>query len=143
MLSLLSDVLLIGATLGLAAWCRVLSLRLRAADEARPAGPERRPPAEPAAVAALEGRLAALEGAVAASLARLTDHAGRVGEANARADDRIGRMEMLLASLEDLEEESADRLLQEGAARAPAPAEPPERLPSFRAARHAVAGSGA
>lgn len=138
-LSLLSDLLLIGATLGLAAWCRLLSRRLRAADDAgaAPAAPS----IDAGAVDALAAKLAALEGALAAASGRLSDHAARVAEANAQADDRIGRMEMLLASLEDLEEESADRLLQDAErSRDPAPAEP---LPSFRANRLAVAGGGA
>ncbi len=99
---------------------------------------------DPGAVYALAGRLTAIEEAVAAAATRLTDHTTRLADANAQADDRIGRMEMLLASLEDLEEESADRLLQgSDPTRGSSAVEPAERLPSFRAARQVTAGGGA
>lgn len=134
-LSLLSDLLLIGATLGLAAWCRQLSMRLRAFDAA--------PRADATDLAGrlseLAAQIAPLEAVIAAASTDTIDRAGRVEAANRLADDRIGRMEMLLASLEDLEEENADRLLQVGG---PPTVDPVERMPSFRASRLESGGRG-
>lgn len=142
MLGLLSDLLLVSATLGLAFWCRILSQRLRPAHTAeKEAGP---PSVTPDIVEGLKERLIQLDSAIAVSASQVADRVARMEEMNRQADDRIGRMEMLLASLEDLEEESADRLLQEEVQRRdtiPAMATmPEERLPSFRAARNAVSG---
>lgn len=139
MLGLVSDLLLVSATLGLAFWCRMLSRRLALADST--AGKSAAPSVAPEAVAALEHRLAQLDAAISAQASQTADRAARLDEANRQADDRIGRMEMLLASLEDLEEESADRLLGDDARRRdPLPAMPEEQIPSFRAARNMASG---
>lgn len=129
-LSLLSDILLIAATVGLAVWCRLLSNRLRAFNAAD-AGTEE-------TIAALARRVDDLRTSIAAARIDTTGRDARIAELNAGADDRIGRMEMLLASLEDLEEESADRLLQ-----AATPGEPTDDVPSFRASRSPAAGGHA
>ena len=132
LLGLLSDVILIGATLGLAAWCRRLSGRLAAADEA----PRSDASEYEQRISELHDQVARLEARVAASTAGAADGAARVEAANGLADDRIGRMEMLLSSLEALEEESADRLI--GNAGSPTDA---EQAPSFRASRAAASGA--
>lgn len=121
-LTLISDLLLIFATIGLAVWCRLLTVRLRGFDDIDK-GVE-------ATIAALRLQVEDLTTSVAAAAADTADRAATITAANAQADDRIGRMEILLASLEDLEEKSADQLLRDAA-----PAEEIARLPSFRAAR--------
>lgn len=137
-LAFLSDALLIAGTAALATWCWILGRRLRAID-ATATTPVPAIPSE--AVSRLEARMAELDAALATSASRASDHAARVDAANRAADDRIGRMEMLLASLEDIEEEHADRLLQDEGLRVRAEADAPdESLPSFRAARHAASG---
>ena len=137
-LALLSDALLLAGTAALAGWCWILARRLRAMGEAPSSGPR---DVVPDAVARLESRLAELDAAINASATRLSDRTAAVEAANDRADDRIGRMEMLLASLEDLEEEQADRMLHVPERRdRDEPAANDERLPSFRATRHAFSG---
>lgn len=121
-LSLLSDILLLGATLGMVAWCFVLSRRLKSFEGVDESVAD--------TVAGLAKQIEDLREKLAETQAEADDRGEKLTEATARADDRIGRMEMLLASLEDLEEETADRLME-------TTAEPPvvEAMPSFRAAR--------
>lgn len=124
-LGLASDLLLLAATLGMALWCRALARRPKV-------------PAAPAGVPDKE--LAKLREEIAELRTALDDRPEAPPPDNAQeerlarsieaADDRIGRMEMLLASLEDLEESAADTIM-EAAADAPTA----ETLPSFRASR--------
>ncbi len=97
-IGLLSDILLLAATLGMAAWCRILKRRLEAFDDVD-AGLGGK-------IAALSSQVDDLKASIAAAGERTEDHDTRLQAANAAADDRIGRMEMLLASLEDLEAEA-------------------------------------
>ena len=126
-LGLASDILLLAATLGMALWCRRLAARPTAV-------PVETGPAE-AALAALAARIDALERAGAAAATGEDDRAARLAAETAAADDRIGRLEMLLASLEDIEEEAADRVFM-----AESPSADPA-LPSFRAARQPAVGA--
>lgn len=127
MLSLISDLLLICATLGLATWCWFLARRLRKFDAAEPHGEISTPdPTE-----RIEDLNARLDAAALAAV----DRAIRIETATARADDRIGRMEMLLSSLEEIEEESIDRMTTDARF-----ANDADSLPSFRATRSADNG---
>ena len=125
-LSFLSDILLLGATAGMAFWCRALRMRLKAVDGIDARLEDR--------LTALGDKLRSLEEVATAAETSTDDHEARVKAVNADADDRIGRIEMLLASLEEIEEESADRLLQEPGH------EEVDAMPSFRAARPAAFG---
>jgi hypothetical protein len=97
-LALLSDLLLLAATIGLAGFCVMLS---------------RREPVPPADDAGLAGRIEAVEAglaelretASASAPAAVLDAAavGRLRDTIAAADDRIGQLELLLAGLEDVE----------------------------------------
>lgn len=137
-LGLLSDLLLLGATAGIALWCRHLAKRLRAFDDVDTG--------LGGTIAALSKQVAALEASLAASRDAATQEAqtraAGIDEAVARADDRIGRMEMLLTSLETLEEEAADRLLHDpyGTAQPTHAHEPEEFEPGFRASRGQFSG---
>ncbi|TFL18441.1 hypothetical protein [Jannaschia formosa] len=119
-LTLLSDLLLLVATGGLAAWCLVLSRRLRAFDEADSG--------VGSSVAALSEEIAALKSAVAEVHAETDAKAAALAAQIEKADDRIGRLELLLAGLEDMEADLEDRL------DAPPPA-PEDVVPTFRASR--------
>ena len=106
----------------MAVWCRLLSRRLKAAD-----GVERN---YGTTIADLNRRLDDLKSSLASAVAEKDDRAERLRAETIRADDRIGRMELLLASLDDLEDRVADRF----------PADPGDDaeatvLPSFRASR--------
>ncbi len=108
-LGLLSDFLLLGATGGIALWCRVLARRLRAFDDLDTGIGSK--------VAALERQARDLDASVGEAVLRNSQNAAqcaaRIDAALGNADDRIGRMEMLLVTFETLEEEAADRLLVE------------------------------
>lgn len=129
-LGLLSDFLLLGATAGIALWCGVLARRLRAFDDAD-SGLGGTVAALSRQVTALE---ASLETATRAAQARAAALDAALDAAALRADDRIGRMEMLLTTLETLEEEAAERLLNDGSDAARTH-EPDEFEPDFRASR--------
>jgi hypothetical protein len=121
LLPLLSDLLLLLATIGLALFCWAQARR--AARQAPP--PETASPDPDLAVRlmALEARLAALPEAAA-----LTDGgaADRLSAIVAEADDRIGRLELLLVGLGDMDDEGEHD----------PPMPPPEAvMPSFRASR--------
>ncbi|CTQ33246.1 hypothetical protein [Jannaschia rubra] len=128
--SLLSDILLLSATLGMALWCHLLTRRLRGFDDAEK-GPG-------AAIADLKVQVDALAERVAATT-RATDAAAEsLRAAIVAADDRTGRMEMLMISLGDLEDRGAERLAE--AAMVDVAVGP---IPGFRAARTGdAAGSG-
>ncbi len=130
-LGLFSDFLLLGATAGIALWCRVLARRLRAFDDADTG--------LGGTIAALSRQVAALEASLAAAAREAQTRAAALDAGVGRADDRIGRMEMLLTSLERLEEEAADRLLHDGRDGVP-PYEPEALEPDFRASRSHVPG---
>jgi hypothetical protein len=117
-LNLLPDILLLAATIGLAVLCRGLARRQTDAGELR------------ARVETLAEELARLrDRPEAASTAEPVDTA-RLEAVLASADDRIGRLEMLLDSLEDIEEQ------------APAPASQSEVMPDFRTNRR-IGGASA
>jgi hypothetical protein len=130
-LTFISDVLLVAATLGMALWCRVLSQRLKAFNDIDTG--------LGGTIAALSLQVDDLKASIAsaAASAQGNDRARILSAATDKADDRIGRMEMLLASLEDLEEEASDRLLRD-----PVPPVDIEPMPSFRAARTIDFGRG-
>jgi hypothetical protein len=94
-LSLLSDALLLTATLGLAIYCRSLTRRLRAFhDVENGLG---------GTISSLSSQVDQLKAALDAA-ARIGDTRGaEIDAACARADDRIGRLELLLAAAEDSE----------------------------------------
>jgi len=126
-LTLLSDFILVAATVGMALWCRVLTQRLRAFNDLdKGLG---------ATIATMTLQVDDLQKSIAEATAQKDDRVERLEAANATADDRIGRMEMLMASLEELEEETAERLLSD-------PDDVPDMLPSFRAARPADLAKG-
>ncbi|MGB3689097.1 MAG: hypothetical protein WBA02_07340 [Jannaschia helgolandensis] len=129
----ISDVLLVAATLGMALWCRILSQRLKAFNDIDTG--------LGGTIAALSLQVddlkASIASAAASASAQGDDRARILSAATEKADDRIGRMEMLLASLEDLEEEASDRLLRD-----PVPPVGIEPMPSFRAARTVDFGRG-
>ena len=126
-LSLISDVLLIAATGGMALWCRVLARRLRSLDDAetRDDGTSE----IEASIARLTKEVDALNAAVATARFETDERGDRMKDQLAQADDRIGRMEMLLASFEEIEEQAAEGVPEP--APAPEPATP--LMPSFRA----------
>jgi len=130
-LTFISDVLLVAATLGMALWCRVLSQRLKAFNDIDTG--------LGGTIAALSLQVDDLKASIAsaAASAQGNDRSRILSAATEKADDRIGRMEMLLASLEDLEEEASDRLLRD-----PVPPVDIEPMPSFRAARTIDFGRG-
>lgn len=128
-LGLISDGLLLVATLGMAVWCWVLGRRLRKADTPDVALHEK--------IATLSTQVESLEASLASAASRSEERAEQLATASAQADDRIGQMDMLLASLEDLEEEASDRAFQ-----TVAPTADVEQMPSFRAARIADFGRG-
>lgn len=102
-LGLISDVLLLAATCGMALWCRVLTKRLKAFNDLDTG--------LGGTIAALTQQVDDLQTSLGAATEHTRDRNVALEELNVRADDRIGRMEMLLTSLEDLEAETADRLL--------------------------------
>ena len=116
-LSLLSDVLLIAATGGMALWCRLLARRLRDLDnaEARDDGTSD----VEARIAALAKQIEDLKIAAATTRFEIDERGERMKDQLGQADDMIGRMEMLLATYEDIETQT------EGLMREPAPAEVP------------------
>lgn len=130
-LTFISDVLLVAATLGMALWCRILSQRLKAFNDIDTG--------LGGTIAALSLQVDDLKASIAsaAASAQGNDRSRILSAATEKADDRIGRMEMLLASLEDLEEEASDRLLRD-----PVPPVDIEPMPSFRAARTIDFGRG-
>lgn len=118
----LSDLLLLGATIGLAIYCRRLTLRLQAFNDVdQGLG---------GTIAALSLQVDDLKDSIAVATAETDDRAARLDAVNTASDDRIGRMEMLLASLEELEQGLGPSLEDPVA-------EPPAQVavPSFRAAR--------
>lgn len=117
-LSLISDVLLLAATCGMALWCRVLTKRLKAFNDLDTG--------LGGTIAALKRQVDDLQTSLATATDNTRDRNVALDEVNARADDRIGRMEMLLTSLEDLEAETADRLLVNP------PADDVDFVPNFR-----------
>ncbi|WP_299818264.1 hypothetical protein [uncultured Jannaschia sp.] len=148
-LSLLSDVLLIAATGGMALWCRTLARRLRKLDdvEAR----ESETPADMseirASIAALATQVEALKAAVATARFEIDERGDRMKDQLVEADDRIGHMEMLLASYEDVEAQTAAHAMDAPRVPEPAPAPEPARasestaplMPSFRARKAGAA----
>ena len=125
-LGLFSDLLLLCATAGMAFWCRLLTRRLRAFNDVdNGVG---------GSIAALTFQVDDLKASIVSSTRIIGERATQLDAASARADDRIGRMEMLLGSLEALEEEAADRLMREPHSAIEGP-EPAGFQPSFRASR--------
>lgn len=120
-IGLISDVLLLAATGGMALWCRILTRRLKAFNNLDTG--------LGGTIATLTLQVDDLKDSLAAVTAQSQDRGAVIEAANQQADDRIGRMEMLLASLEDLEAEATDRLLEEETAHQA------EIVPSFRASR--------
>ncbi|CUH40662.1 hypothetical protein JSE7799_03397 [Jannaschia seosinensis] len=110
----------------MAIWCRILSRRLHAPITTDTRINER--------IAALGQKVDALSKEMIEAGQEADREADRLARASSRADDRIGRMEILLASLEDLEAEAADRLRDEETSG-------PSPLPSFRAARNHELGA--
>ena len=137
-LSLLSDLLLIAAALALATWCWQLSRRLRsqASVEGEGAGEVS------AAVETIQREIGELRASIATTKRVEERGTSRLLELNEAADDRIGRMEMLLTSLEDLENDHVGRDVEAGSVGGPEATAPgdPEPLPSFRASRGAFGG---
>ncbi len=137
-LSLLSDLMLIAAALALATWCWQLSRRLRSqAPEGGQAAGE-----VSDAVATLRREVGELRAAIAATR-RVEDRDNiRLVELNEAADDRIGRMEMLLSSLEDIENGDVGRSAESGAEgdQEVEALRHPEPLPRFRASRGTFGG---
>lgn len=123
-LGLISDVLLLAATGGMALWCRVLTKRLKAFNDLDTG--------LGGTIAALKLQADDLQASIAVATEHAHDRGAALDEATTRADDRIGRMEMLLTSLEDLEAEAADRLLAEPTV------DETVFVPNFRAARSAT-----
>lgn len=119
-LGLISDILLLAATCGMALWCRILTRRLKAFNDLDTG--------LGGTIAALTLQVDDLQKSIATATEHASDRGAALDDVNARADDRIGRMEMLLSSLEDLEAETADRLL------ADPPAEDSGFVPNFRPA---------
>ncbi|WP_371156238.1 hypothetical protein [Jannaschia sp. 2305UL9-9] len=101
-LSLLSDILLVVATLGLAGYCWALSRRLRKFDTID-SNEERR-------INDLSEQIDDLTASLAAAREEKDDRAERLRAEIEAADDRIGRLEVLLAGLEDIEADVADRM---------------------------------
>lgn len=130
-LSLLSDILLLGATAGIALWCRLLARRLRAFNDLDSG--------LGGTIAALARQVDDLRSTIVDATRETEDGTARLEAALERADDRIGRMEMLLASLETLEEDAADRLLHDTHPSIH-PSQPEETQPSFRASRGHMPG---
>lgn len=120
-LGLISDVLLLAATCGMAIWCRMLSKRLRSFNDLDTG--------LGGTIATLTLQVDDLKASLAQATVQTIDRGASLDAATAQADDRIGRMEMLLASLDDLEAEAADRLLDTQ------PHDHAEAVPSFRASR--------
>ncbi|UWQ18441.1 hypothetical protein [Jannaschia sp. M317] len=121
LLGLLSDLLLLSATIGMAIYCRVLSKRLRAFNDLETG--------IGGTVAALSLQVDQLQSSLQAARSDVDDRTDRMTEGVAAADDRIGRLEMLMAGLEDLEAELQEPLhatTQEDA----------DAAPAFRAFRH-------
>ncbi|SFJ42216.1 hypothetical protein [Jannaschia pohangensis] len=119
-LTLLSDLIFVAATVGMALWCRVLTKRLRAFNDLEKG--------LSGTIAAMSTQVDDLKASISAATAYRDDRLERLEAANSSADDRIGRMEMLMASLEELEQETADRLLSDAEVM-------PDSVPSFRAMR--------
>lgn len=119
-LGLISDILLLGATGGMAVWCIVLSRRQASANDLDSKLRE--------TIAGLELRVEGLKAECAEATARTAQREISLNTLIVTADDRIGRLEILLASLDDLEAEAANRLQS-------ATPEPGSPLPSFRASR--------
>ena len=127
-LTLLSDILLIAATLGLAIWCRALSRRLKAFNDLDTG--------LGGTIAALSLQVDELKESLAKATEQTANREAILDEANARADDRIGRMEMLLASLEDIEDETTARMMDAERTNVV------DAMPSFRASRSSNSGAG-
>lgn len=125
-LGLISDALLLAGTCGMAVWCRILTKRLKEFDDLDTG--------LGGTIAALSAQAEELKASIRAASEQTSDRGAALEEANARADDRIGRMEMLLASLEDIEAAAADHILEE-----PAPA-PRDTVLSFRPSRPGEGG---
>ncbi|MCK0168249.1 hypothetical protein MWU52_11850 [Jannaschia sp. S6380] len=128
-LPLLSDLLLVCATVAVAIWCRALSRR--------PDDTSSDDLASAATIAALAKQVEDLQAAIRANASEEDDHAARLRAETDRADDRIGRMEMLLSSLESLEEDATARLME-----TPDEVDAAPRMPSFRDLRVAQVGGG-
>jgi len=128
-LGLISDVLLLAATGGMAIWCRTLSKKLRAFNDLDTG--------LGGTIATLTLQVDDLKASLAAATVQSKDRGASLELVIAQADDRIGRMEMLLASLDDLEAEAADRLLD------PTPTDDVDCIPSFRAGRRSGRNQGA
>ncbi|CTQ49088.1 hypothetical protein JDO7802_01098 [Jannaschia donghaensis] len=113
----------------MALWCRVLTKRLRAFNDVDSG--------LGGTIATLTKQVDDLKASIDTATECARDRADLLEQGNARADDRIGRMEMLLVSLEDLEGDVAEHLLQDEASAQV------DMLPSFRASRpDAVASEG-
>lgn len=120
-LGLLSDLLLLGATLGMAVYCRTLSKRLRAFNDIdHGIG---------GTVATMSLQVDELKRSIDAAHADADERAEQLRQKISQADDRIGRLEMLLAGLEDIEAEIDPEM------HATAQEVSDEIIPSFRAVR--------
>lgn len=122
-LSLISDILLVIATLGLAAYCVVLSKRLRAfssLDEGMGSN-----------ISALSEQVDRLHASLSEAQAKAATEKDEIVQAVADAEEKIGRLEVLLASLEDVEGDILDHPFEHHEADAP------DQVPSFRATRSA------
>ncbi|MGB3553134.1 MAG: hypothetical protein WBA25_00675 [Jannaschia sp.] len=126
-LGLFSDILLLAATIGMALYCRLLSRRLRAFNDLDTG--------MGGSVAALSLQVDQLRGSIEAAHSEAGDRAAQLREGTAAADDRIGRLEMLLAGLEDIEDDVAPT----ASVTEPSP-ERPIAMPSFRAVRNGTEG---
>lgn len=101
-LGLISDVLLLAATLGMAFYCRLLSGRLRAFNDLdNGIG---------GTIAALSLQVDEMKASIEAVHIETDGHSDRLRAQIMAADDRIGRLEVLLAGLEDIEAEAAVRI---------------------------------
>ncbi|MEO0859491.1 MAG: hypothetical protein AAFY65_02675 [Pseudomonadota bacterium] len=119
-LSLISDIFLVAATLGLAGYCMVLSRKLKAFNDVDTG--------VGGAIATLSMQVDRLEQSLKEAEADAEDRQGKLTQALAAADDRIGKLDVLLASLDDVETDYDD-------VDPPEPAQTSAALPSFRATR--------
>jgi hypothetical protein len=120
-LPLLSDFLLLAATLALSFYCWRLSRRLKGFDDAETGVDE--------SVETMATKVAELEAALAESTAAKAEQQAQLDAAVERAEDRIGQLEMLIAAAEDVAAAVPE------AAPAPAPTQQDIVIPSFRQAR--------
>ncbi|GIT91636.1 hypothetical protein JANAI62_20930 [Jannaschia pagri] len=130
-LALLSDGLLVIATLGMATYCWVLSKRLAAPPSPAPQAAEIDHLTQ--AVDALRADVEALRNSPATEETLAPDPtADQLAAQIDRADDRIGRIEILLAGLEEIE---TDLVMRADAADAADAAEDTITIPQFRPTR--------